>query len=85
VQVLGLNAKPGLVAGRFRFSYYFYFNRWSETKMQTFANLFLACKRSGLFGFAILIVDFGRCRGLTCDFWAKNSKKEIYGLVFSRW
>jgi hypothetical protein len=42
--------------------------------MPSLADLFLVCKRSGLFGFAILIVDFGRCRGLTCDFWAENSK-----------
>ncbi len=58
------------------FSYYFYFNKLSETKMPTFADLFLACKGSGLFGFAILIVDFGGCRGLTCVFWAENSKIE---------
>jgi hypothetical protein len=44
--------------------------------MPTLADLFLACKGSGLFGFPILIVDFGRCWGLTCVFWAENSKIE---------
>jgi hypothetical protein len=72
--------RPGLVAGSFLkedffIFLYFYFNKLSETKMPSLADLFLACKGSGLFGFPILIFEFGRFRGLTCDFWAENSKK----------
>ncbi len=35
--------------------------------MPTLADLFLACKGFGLFGFAILIFEFGWFQGLTCD------------------
>jgi hypothetical protein len=47
---------------------YFYFNELSETKMPTSEDLFLACKGFGLFGFAVLILEFGRLQGLTRDF-----------------
>jgi hypothetical protein len=57
------------------FFLYFYFNGLSETKMPTLADLFLVCKRPRLLGFAILILELGRFRGLTCDFWAENDKK----------
>jgi hypothetical protein len=67
--------RPGLVAGSFLFSYYFYFNELSETKFQIWRIYFSACKGSGLFGFPILTFEFGRFQGLTCDFWAENSKK----------
>ena len=36
--------------------------------MPTLADLFLACKGFDLFGFAILIFEFGWFQGLTCDF-----------------
>ncbi len=54
---------------------YFYFNELSETKFQVWRIYFLACKSSGLLGFPILIFEFGRFRGLTCDFWAENAEK----------
>jgi hypothetical protein len=54
---------PGVV-----FSYYFYFKELSETKFQFWRIYFLACKRSGLFGFPVLDFGFGGLRGLTCDF-----------------
>jgi hypothetical protein len=50
--------RPGLVTGPFLFSYYFYFTEWSETKMPSLADLFLARKGFGLFGFPVLIVAF---------------------------
>jgi hypothetical protein len=62
-----LKAKARRVAGLF-FSYYFYFNGLSETKMPTSADLFLVCKGFGLFGFGFLILEFGRFEGLTRDF-----------------
>jgi hypothetical protein len=42
--------------------------------MPSLADLFLAGKGFGLFGFPVLIVGFGWFRGLTCDFWAENAK-----------
>jgi hypothetical protein len=36
--------------------------------MPSLADLFLACKGSLLFGFQILIFEFGHLRDLTCDF-----------------
>jgi hypothetical protein len=66
--------RPGLGGRAFLFSYYFYFNGLSETKMPTLADLFLGCKGCGLFGFAILLGGFGDFEGLTCDFWAENGK-----------
>jgi hypothetical protein len=50
------------------FSYYFYSNELNETKMPSLTDLFLVCKGSGLFGFAIFVFEFGRLQGLTCDF-----------------
>jgi hypothetical protein len=67
--------RPGLVAGRFLFSYYFYFNELRETKMPSLLDLFLAGKGFGLFGFACLVFEFGGFQGLTCDFWAENAEK----------
>jgi hypothetical protein len=40
------------------FSYYFYFNESGETKMPTLADLFLACKRLGLFALAVFALEF---------------------------
>ena len=71
----GLNAKARLGGRAFSFSYYFYFNGLRETKMPNLADLFLACKGFGLFVFPVLILDFWRLRGLTCDFWAENDEK----------
>jgi hypothetical protein len=56
------------------FSFYFYFNGLSETKMPSLADLFFARKRSRLFGFPTFVVEFGHRRGLTCDFWAKSDR-----------
>jgi hypothetical protein len=61
---------PGLF-----FSYYFYSNELSETKMPSLADLFFACKRLRLFGVSILIFEFGCFQDLTCDFWAKIANK----------
>jgi hypothetical protein len=72
---LGLNAKARLGSRAFPFSYYFYSIGLSETKMPSLKDLFLACKGFGLFGFPGLSLEFGRFRGLTCDFWAENAKK----------
>jgi len=74
-RVLGLNAKARLVAGPSLFSYYFYFTGLSETKYQFWADLFLACKGCALFGFRVLIFEFGGFWGLTCVFWAENDEK----------
>jgi hypothetical protein len=73
---LGLNAKTRLGGRAFLFSYYFYSIELSETKMPSLKDLFLACKGFRLFGFPGLSLEFGRFRGLTCDFWAENAKKK---------
>jgi hypothetical protein len=39
-----------------------------ELKMPTLADLFFVCKGFGLFGFGVLIFEFERFEGLTCDF-----------------
>ena len=60
--------RPGLVAGPFLFSYYFYSIELSETKFQLWRIYFLACKGFRLFGFPNLIFEFVGFWGLTCDF-----------------
>jgi hypothetical protein len=50
------------------FSYYFYFRGLSETKIQSLANLFMACKGCGLLGFRVSIFESGGFWGLTYDF-----------------
>jgi hypothetical protein len=47
--------------------------------MPSSADLFLACKRFGLFVFRGLRCRFGEFWGLTCDFWAENDKKKCKG------
>jgi hypothetical protein len=47
--------------------------------MPSWADLFLACKGFGLFGFAVFIFEFGCFRGLTCDFLAENAKDKNNG------
>jgi hypothetical protein len=49
-------------------SYCFYFNGLSETKMPSLAELFFVCKGFSLFGFGVLIFEFGWFESLTCDF-----------------
>jgi hypothetical protein len=70
-----LKSEARLVGRAFSFSYYFYFNEWSETKMPSLVDLFLARKGFDLFGFPIFIFTFGGFEGLTCDFWAKSEEK----------
>jgi hypothetical protein len=85
----GLNAKARLGGRAFSRFFttisfvflYFYFNELKETKMPSLADLFLACKRSRLFGFPVLIFESGRFQGLTCDFWAENAKARAIHLL----
>jgi hypothetical protein len=69
--------RPGLVAGPLLFSYYFYSNELRETKMPNSADLFLAWKGFGLFGFRVLMFGFGCFEDLTYDFWAENAEMAI--------
>jgi hypothetical protein len=87
VQVWVKCERPACRPGVF-FSYYFYFNGLSETKMPNLADLFFGCKGFGLCGFGELILGFGGFWGLTCDFWAENAKQRQsvaspFGLRFS--
>ncbi len=71
--------RPGLVAGPFLFSYYFYSIGLRETKMPNLKDLFLACKGFRLFGFLGSSVEFGGFWGLTCDFAGINDERQDKG------